>query len=181
MTPRAVIDAAHLAHQREWSEATFGPGRRTLGVLDHIRKELAEIEDAPDDVEEWVDVIILAFDGALRAGWNPQEIIDAIKAKQDKNERRSWPDWRSAPPDTAIEHVRSLRRWDEVRPGDVVHGCGTVVDVQTRSNGRAYVRFDRTGHPGSIPADARGWYPGCNEWTRGVGAAERVTVEGVER
>ena len=102
----AIIDAAHLAHQREWSERTFGPGTRTLGVLDHIRKELAEIEADPTDLAEWVDVIILAFDGAWRAGWEPQQIIDAIKAKQAKNEARTWPDWRTMSEDAAIEHDR---------------------------------------------------------------------------
>lgn len=101
-----VIDAAHLAHQREWSAKTFGPGDRLHGVLDHIRKELKEIEENPTDVTEWVDVVILAFDGAWRAGWEPQEIIDAIKAKQKKNEARNWPDWRIADRDSAIEHIR---------------------------------------------------------------------------
>lgn len=101
-----VIDAAHLAHQREWSRSTFGPGDRAAGVVDHIRKELVEIEQEPGDVEEWVDVIILAFDGAWRSGAEPQEIIDAIKAKQAKNEAREWPDWRTADPAAAIEHVR---------------------------------------------------------------------------
>jgi hypothetical protein len=104
-----AIDAIHLANQREWSERTFGPGTRLLGVLDHIRKELIEIEENPTDVEEWVDVIILAFDGAWRAGWEPQQIIDAIKAKQAKNELRTWPDWRTASPDVAIEHVEVAR------------------------------------------------------------------------
>lgn len=108
--PREVIDADHLAHQREWSRATFGPGRRTLGVLDHIRKELAEIEADPTDLNEWVDVIILAFDGAWRAGWKPQEIIDAIATKQAKNEARTWPDWRTMPKDAAIEHDRTADR-----------------------------------------------------------------------
>lgn len=103
---RPTIDAAHLANQRAWSEKTFGPGMRLLGVLDHIRKELKEIESAPGDVEEWVDVIILALDGAWRAGWEPQQIIDAIKAKQAKNEAREWPDWRTMSADQAIEHVR---------------------------------------------------------------------------
>ena len=102
-----VIDADHLAHQRDWSRATFGPGSRLHGVLDHIRKELAEIEADPRDLAEWVDVIILAFDGAWRAGWKPQEIIDAIVAKQAKNEARTWPDWRAMSPDQAIEHDRS--------------------------------------------------------------------------
>jgi hypothetical protein len=27
--------------------------------------------------------------------------------KQDKNERRTWPDWRTAPADRAIEHNRA--------------------------------------------------------------------------
>jgi hypothetical protein len=101
-----VIDAAHIARHAEWSERTFGPGRRTAGVSDHIRKELKEIAADPDDLEEWVDVIILGLDGAWRTGASPQEIVDAIVAKQAKNERRSWPDWRTVPSDKAIEHVR---------------------------------------------------------------------------
>jgi len=102
-----VIDSAHLAHQREWSRATFGPGTRTDGVLDHIEKELDEIRADPYDLGEWVDVIILAFDGAWRAGWGPQDIIDAIHAKQSKNEGRTWPDWRGMSEHEAIEHDRS--------------------------------------------------------------------------
>ncbi len=102
-----AIDAAHLERQREWSTRTFGPGRRTKGVLDHIRKELAEIEADPLDLKEWVDVLILAFDGAWRAGWEPQQIIDAIKAKQAANVQRTWPDWRERSEDHAIEHDRS--------------------------------------------------------------------------
>lgn len=105
----AAIDAEHLAHQREWSLATFGPGHRTAGVIDHIRKELLEIEGDPLDVKEWVDVIILAFDGAWRAGWEPQQIIDAIREKQARNERRTWPDWRTMSEDQAIEHVRESK------------------------------------------------------------------------
>lgn len=102
----AAIDAEHLAHQREWSRATFGPGPRTKGVLDHIRKELGEIEADPTDLREWVDVLILAFDGAWRAGHEPQQIIDAIRDKQVRNEARTWPDWRTMSEDRAIEHFR---------------------------------------------------------------------------
>ncbi len=100
------IDAAHLARQRAFSERTFGPGLRTEGIIDHIRKELREISADPTDVEEWVDVVILAFDGAWRAGHEPQAIIDAIAAKQARNEARTWPDWRTTDPGRAIEHVR---------------------------------------------------------------------------
>lgn len=50
--------------QRQWSRKTFGEGKRTIGILAHIRKELAEIEAKPDDLEEWIDVVILALDGS---------------------------------------------------------------------------------------------------------------------
>ena len=104
---RPAIDANHIDRQRAFSEATFGPGSRLHGVTDHIAKELVEVrEAAPNNLDEWVDVIILAFDGAWRSGADSQQIIDAIKAKQARNEQRKWPDWRTAEPDKAIEHVR---------------------------------------------------------------------------
>ncbi len=104
----AVIDAKHLAEQKLWSELTFGPGKRTKGIISHIFSELLEIEETPDDLYEWVDVIILAFDGAWRAGYEPQDIIDAIKTKQAKNETRIWPDWRAHGQDEAILHVKEV-------------------------------------------------------------------------
>ena len=103
----ASIDAAHLERQRRWSGVTFGPGPRTGGIIDHIAKELAEVEAAPGDLSEWVDIIILAFDGAWRSGHEPQEVIDGIRAKQARNEAREWPDWRDSSPDRAIEHIRT--------------------------------------------------------------------------
>lgn len=106
----AVIDHDHLTRQMIWSHQTFGPGPRTKGVLEHIRKELVEIEAAPFDLSEWVDVIILAFDGAWRAGFAPLEIIEAVKAKQARNEARTWPDWRTMSADQAIEHDRTEDR-----------------------------------------------------------------------
>ena len=102
------IDEEHLFRQMGWSAGTFGPGPRTRGVIDHIRKELEEIEQDPTDLNEWVDVIILALDGAWRAGHMPNEIIYAIRAKQLKNEQREWPDWRTQSEDRAIEHVREV-------------------------------------------------------------------------
>lgn len=100
-----TIDSTHLSRQRVWSEATFGPGPRTLGITAHIRKELREIEADPADLTEWIDVVILALDGAWRTGATPDEIIAALKAKQSRNEGRMWPDWREYDQDEAIEHV----------------------------------------------------------------------------
>lgn len=98
---------AHLRRQRSWSGKTFGPGPRTAGVLDHIRKECAEVEADPGDLKEWIDIAILALDGAWRAGYSPEQIVSQLVATQDRNEARQWPDWRTQPADKAIEHVRS--------------------------------------------------------------------------
>ncbi|WP_197328707.1 dATP/dGTP pyrophosphohydrolase domain-containing protein [Ralstonia syzygii] len=106
-TQAVVFDMlTHLHRQREFSARTFGPGSRTKGVVDHIRKELCEIEKTPADVTEWIDVVILALDGAWRTGASPEQVINALVAKQTKNEARTWPDWRTADPDRAIEHDR---------------------------------------------------------------------------
>ena len=144
----------HLTRQAAFSKATFGPGARTEGVTDHIKKELAEVAKCygpktrtvitgsyvdPEDLQtrvsttevpielaaqeqhedaaaEWVDVAILGLDGLTRAisaahpDWTfdkvASEAVKMIVAKQGKNELRDWPDWRTAAPGKAIEHVR---------------------------------------------------------------------------
>lgn len=107
-TPGPLFDLVqHLHRQRAFSLNTFGPGNRTAGVLDHIRKELKEIEADPADLFEWVDLVLLSLDGAWRAGHTPEAIAAGIEAKQTRNEGRVWPDWRTADPDKAIEHDRT--------------------------------------------------------------------------
>lgn len=103
---------AHLRRQRVFSLDKFGPGTRVRGVIDHIKEELEEIEEHPGDVVEWIDVALLAFDGAWRAGFEPEEIAAAFEAKLTKNENRTWPDWRTADLDRAIKHVRRADRGD---------------------------------------------------------------------
>ncbi|MDN7430553.1 dATP/dGTP pyrophosphohydrolase domain-containing protein [Burkholderia sp. AU45388] len=96
---------AFLRRQRAFSARTYGPGPLTARVCDHIRKELAEVEAAPDDLREWIDVILLGLDGAWRTGATPEQITAALTAKLTTNEGRTWPDWRACDPDRAIEHV----------------------------------------------------------------------------
>lgn len=95
-----------LHRQKRFSIRAFGPGYSTARVIDHIRKELIEVEQAPHDLEEWIDLAMLTFDGAWRSGFTAEEIVAAYVAKLEKNERRKWPDWRTADPTKAIEHVR---------------------------------------------------------------------------
>ena len=100
----------HLYRQAAFSARTFGPGQRLQGVVDHIRKELIEVEDSGGALVEWIDVAILAFDGALRSGATPERIARALVDKQTKNEGRTWPDWRTADATKAIEHDRTGER-----------------------------------------------------------------------
>lgn len=109
---------AHLLRQMAWSHATFGPGERTNGVIDHIRKELIEVEASDGSAEEWVDVVILAIDGLTRRlafvggersdpQWVAEMAVKMIVGKQTRNEARVLPDWRTSDPNKAIEHDRS--------------------------------------------------------------------------
>lgn len=100
---------AHLTRQAAFSRATFGPGPRTRGVIDHIKKELREVEKlyteelpgypdpglpmltrpAPEYVRhgaaaaEWTDVAILGLDGLLRSisAANPNWTFDMVAAE----------------------------------------------------------------------------------------------------
>lgn len=105
---------AHLKRARDFSFHTFGPPRcppdstPSAGVRDHLAKELVEVNENPQDAEEWADIAILAFDGALREGFTPEQIVETLVYKQIKNEGRKWPDWRTAEPGKAIEHKREF-------------------------------------------------------------------------
>lgn len=109
MDPKYFSLYRHLIRQREASYVNFGPPRGTppsAGVIDHLKKELVEVAADPDDRYEWIDIILLGFDGLFRQGYTPQEIIEALIAKQDKNEKRVWPDWRTYDPAKSMQHVR---------------------------------------------------------------------------
>ncbi|WP_010137344.1 dATP/dGTP pyrophosphohydrolase domain-containing protein [Oceanicola sp. S124] len=111
----------HLIRQMAFSHATYGPGVRTAGVIDHIRKELVEVQTSNGESDEWVDVVILALDGLTRrlayctgVRGDPEFVADLacrlILAKQARNEARTWPDWRTADSEKAIEHDRSSEK-----------------------------------------------------------------------
>jgi hypothetical protein len=80
----------YITNQKIWSQIAFGKGKRTEGVLHHIEKEIEEVRMEPYSLE-WIDIVILALDGAWRAGYTPEEIEKALIAKQEKNAKRKWP------------------------------------------------------------------------------------------
>ena len=96
----------YITRQREWSEQTFGHSVRTNGITRHIEKELAEIRAAPHDLTEWIDVVILALDGAWRAGYTPEQIAEGMQRRQSVNFNRRWPAANNCDPEQPIEHIR---------------------------------------------------------------------------
>ena len=95
----------YIQRHIQWSQSTFGKSVSTTRLTTHIRKELLEIEAAPTDLEEWIDVIILGLDGAWRAGYNAASIAQMLEAKQAKNKARVFIIPRD--PDQPAEHDRS--------------------------------------------------------------------------
>lgn len=99
MTPEHYIE-----RHRVWSLNTFGTGRKTEGIVKHIAKELDEIRAEPTNLEEWVDVMILALDGAWRAGYSAEEILNVLIYKQQINFNRQWPEISTE--DEPTEHIK---------------------------------------------------------------------------
>lgn len=122
----------HLKRQMAFSRGTFGPGDRHQGILEHISKELTEVDESGDP-REWVDLVLLSIDGLWRSlaydgddryvgtfsiGNSTKPILNhweniadiaasLIEEKQTKNEQRDWPDHRLTDGNRAIEHDRS--------------------------------------------------------------------------
>lgn len=86
-----------------WSMETFGDGARTEGLCKHIEKECNEVRASPNDIMEWIDIIILACDGAWRAGYSAREICLALQQKQLINQERQWV---RTPENEPTEHTR---------------------------------------------------------------------------
>lgn len=96
-----------VQRQKTWSLKTFGPGHHTNSLLAHIRKELAEIEESPLSIDEWIDVALLALEGAWRAGHTPYDVERGLITKQCINiYERKWT--LPANEDEPAEHDRDM-------------------------------------------------------------------------
>jgi hypothetical protein len=63
-----------------WSQQTFGSDseRGPLGPLKHLAKEIVEVQQKPDDLEEYADLVFLIFDAARRAGCTYEMVIGPV-------------------------------------------------------------------------------------------------------
>lgn len=78
---------------KSWSLHTFGKGKRTESLIEHIRHELKELQDADNDsdrLEECIDIIFLAIGISYRLGFTAYEIEERMMDKFVMNQRRKW-------------------------------------------------------------------------------------------
>lgn len=105
-----ITMAQCITRQRDWALKTFGPGDHSEGLLKHIKKEVIEIMEDTSETEEWVDIIILAIEGAWRTGASPKEVVQWFDMKMSKNERRQWPDIGELSTGVPIEHLKGCEK-----------------------------------------------------------------------
>lgn len=98
---------AFLDQRAKWSYFTFGSGFRTGGIIKHIQMELDEIKHKSFDLMEWVDIMFLAFDGAYRAGFTSEQVLDGLKKKLAINMARTYKMPTSQ--DVPVVHEKPLR------------------------------------------------------------------------
>ena len=92
-----------------WSQETFGNDeeRGPIGALKHLRKEIDEIIEAPDDRWEYADAFTLIVDAARRAGVPFIMLLNTAIQKLEINKQRDWPKPNPDDPTEPVEHVRN--------------------------------------------------------------------------
>lgn len=84
-----------------FTDETFG-GSTVESKMAHLREEIQEVIDAPEDKMEWADCMILLLDAARRAGLSMDDLHQAIEDKLAINMKRKW----GAPDkDGVVRHV----------------------------------------------------------------------------
>jgi Protein of unknown function (DUF550) len=94
-----------LEDKRDWSIRTFGGLDEIgpLGPIRHMAKEVAELEAAPHDIMEYVDVLFLLDDALIRAGFDWATLASKAYDKLGILEQRHYP---KTPDGVSSEHVR---------------------------------------------------------------------------
>lgn len=93
-TPARTFDlTGHLRRQRDFSLRTFGPGGRVDGVCDHLMRETDEVDAKPHDPSEWADLLLLACDGAMRNGAEPEAFAADVAHAYASTPRRPFSAW----------------------------------------------------------------------------------------
>lgn len=92
--------------QAEFSQATFGSDDVVgpIGPLKHLSREAIEAAEAPNNLTEYADCLLLLLDASRRAGFSVLQLVTAAGNKLLTNKKRKWKKPQAA--DEPIEHVR---------------------------------------------------------------------------
>jgi hypothetical protein len=87
---------------KEFSDKTF-PESTVQSKLLHLKKEIVELINEPDSMEEWADVIILFLNAWAHNKHSSNFLYAIIEAKMDINDKRKW----GKPDENGIvEHIK---------------------------------------------------------------------------
>ena len=80
----------------------FGNPTNPLPTLNHLLKEVKETVEAPEDVVEYADMLILLLGAFKRTGGTAEQLVQAALDKVEINKVRKW-----GKPDEngVIEHI----------------------------------------------------------------------------
>ncbi|HWD20481.1 MAG TPA: dATP/dGTP pyrophosphohydrolase domain-containing protein [Verrucomicrobiae bacterium] len=75
--------------QSAWADRTF-PGETIESVIDHLIEEARELRNAPHDLVEMADVLLLVLRTARLGGFNTNDLVKAARLKLDVCKTRQW-------------------------------------------------------------------------------------------
>lgn len=113
-----------IVDHASWSRRTFGDDskRGPLGALKHLEKEAREAQNAPTDIIEYADCLLLLLDASRRAGFELIDLLNACHTKMTINRSRKWP--ASSLNDEPTEHVRECTQCSESTHATVITSGG---------------------------------------------------------
>ena len=97
--PFRFVRQAHA----EWSDRQFGNVGQ-VGPLKHLAREAIEAAEAPDDISEFADILMLVWDATRRAGFSDEQLAEAVAEKLKRNKRRVWGEVKDGEP---CHHVKN--------------------------------------------------------------------------
>ena len=79
-----------LIEQENFSKKTFGKDYPLDALFKHLKKELDEVLENPNDLEEWSDCFLIFLDSMWRNKISTEVILNEAKKKLIKNQKRKW-------------------------------------------------------------------------------------------
>jgi len=104
----------------DWSDSVFGKRTNPIGSLRHLKEEVDEIIQEPNDLIEYCDAFLLLIDSARMSGFTMEQLYEGCIEKLEINKNRKW---KYDPETDLIKHVKELIMEDEK--------IGTVVQLKS--------------------------------------------------